>query len=168
MAKKQITTNSITLSMIEKISSLINSKWININGALYQPDVSLYMIADPLILSNILDNNLLSNIENNTDDEKEKYIHKYLQSLTDDAWININNTDTLYNSNGYNIDVFINDDTVKLTITKEMLLVKLRKADYNNISYKIFDNPWICVLQKKFINPIENHNVSFLSMYKII
>ena len=76
--------------------------------------------------------------------------------------------DTLFKGNV--IKVKVSDEfTYEIPINKNLLPLKLKKNEFNNIGYWIFNKPsLVLALRKRFDFPIEGYGFSMIRLFKII
>lgn len=90
----------------------------------------------------------------------------YEKYLNDENEIEIN-SDELYN--GKIININIENFEYPILINKDSFPCKLKKAEFKDISYSIFNNPnHILSLNKKFISDIEGGNFNMYRLFQII
>lgn len=87
-------------------------------------------------------------------------------SMIDTSWLDID-SETLYTGKIFNID--INGFEYQLTVNRDCLPVKLKKAEYSDIQYKVFTSPYhVLAIKKYFPYKIENCGFTMMRLFKII
>lgn len=114
------------------------------------------LIDDPDFKSNIKELDL-----NKESEIKLQSLFKYGGEL-DEGWLDID-IDVIYKGDIFevNIDGF----DYKLPIHRNLIPLKLRKAEYNNIKYKVFLNPNVLAIKKKFEFPVKEKDTETINDY---
>lgn len=90
---------------------------------------------------------------------------KYTSDLSTN-WLDLD-TDNLYQ--GDVLKITIDGFNYELSINKGLIPLKLRKAEYNNISYKVFkDEGYLLGLKKRFDYPLEGYGFTLVRIFQII
>lgn len=92
----------------------------------------------------------------------------YADSLDDIGWVEID-IDKFYK--GDIINIRPEGFEYNIPINKSLLPLKLRKAEYNNLSYRIFkgnNNTSIIALKKKFESKVEGCNYTLIRLFQIV
>lgn len=137
--------------------------------------------ADHVTIIISIDLDLLSKVSNDDDDlkehikpidltDKDQYDMARLLTVADDldsdAWVEPD-IDKLYNSKIVRIEVAGFDYDV--AIHKSFLPLKLKKAEFNDIKYRIFANPsLILAIKKRFDTKVENGSFSMIRVFQIV
>lgn len=102
--------------------------------------------------------------------EREKLsLYQYMEDIDDNTvWFNID-IDELFKGKIIRIKVSDNHE-YDIPINKNILPLKLKKSEFNEISYRVFRNKNIILaLKKKFIyNGIPNSNFTIIKLFKVI
>lgn len=172
MAKKQITIEMEIKSSLEKILSGSSSIYYNVNGILLSRtaiDRVLIVVPDKSLLTAMLDSKEI-NIEE-MDSTHKYYDHlyelfKYGEDLDNNEWIEL--TDELYN--GKIVYIKLKDSEDPIEITKDLLPIKLKKAEYTDIYYRIFVDKFatIVALRKDFKSINEGYSFTTLTLFRVI
>jgi len=92
-------------------------------------------------------------------------LFKYTSDLSNN-WLDLD-TNNLYQ--GDVLKITIDGFNYELSINKGLIPLKLRKAEYNNISYKIFkDEGYLLGLKKRFDYPLEGYGFTIVRIFQII
>jgi hypothetical protein len=139
-----------------------------------QPANRILIIPD-LILWNKLneDSEFIKEVDLNdrVQNYEAKYFFKYGEELKE-RWINIEVTEELFNGKIFNIKV--KDHEYHIRINKELMPLKLLKAEYNNISYRVSGkvnneyDPLTLSIQKRFEGAIEDTGFSMIRLFQIL
>ena len=90
----------------------------------------------------------------------------YSNDLNND-WFDFENPNDIYN--GKIINIKVRDDyEYDIPISKDLFPLKLKKNEYNELSYKVFNNPLILAIKKKFSYDIENTSFTIIRLYQIV
>lgn len=102
---------------------------------------------------------------NNHEDASKKYIFQFAEDLLS-GWIDI---DPEIFSKGKILKISYKDLEYPIPINKDLLPLKLRKAEWNNISYKIFTQKNLVLgLKKRFESTLEGYGFTIMNLYKIL
>lgn len=129
------------------------------------PDQDLWttIIDDEEMKKDITEANL-----NNPDDSELADLIKYCNDLDSPLWIELD-PEVLYKGKIIRVKVHDNFE-YDIPINRDLLPLKLKKAEYNNISYRIFmddESPVLCI-RKKFEYPLENGGFAMIRVFSII
>lgn len=134
------------------------------NSIVIIPEQELWMkmIDDP----DLKDHMKELNPEIPQDYEKLQLI-QYTADLDADTWIDVD-TDVLFKGKLFRISV--KGFEYELPINKGLLPLKLRKAEYNNISYRVFTKPNVVLsLKKRFDFPsVDECGFTMIRMFQVI
>lgn len=91
----------------------------------------------------------------------------YADDITDEAWIELD-SEKFYK--GQIINIRPEGFEYDIPINKDLLPFKLRKAEYNNISYKIFikNNSFVIALKKYFEPKLDECGFNIIRLFQII
>ncbi len=102
--------------------------------------------------------------------DKDQYslqeFFQYGDDLTKD-WFEID-TETLYKGSIYHL--LVNGFDYKIPVNRDLLPLKLKKAEYSHISYKVIINPTMLLLKKKFETEVPEIECNFtvMRLFKIL
>lgn len=134
------------------------------NSIVIIPDQSLWenLIDDPEIKDHLKEIN-----PENTEHYEKLQLLPYAENIDGDMWTNID-AEVLFRGKLFRISV--KGFEYELPINKGLLPMKLRKAEYNNISYHVFTKPNIVLsLKKRFDFPaIEECGFTMIRMFQVI
>lgn len=174
MAKKSKQSLEESIDIFKNVmerSSL--SDYLHVNRVLIsknQKDNSVLVTLDPVIWNNIIDDNDFKNKIReldlkNPDDEQYSKIYSYAIDVNNnDSWIELD-CDKLYS--GKIVKIKLDNFEYEISINKSLLPLKLRKSEFNNITYKIFDDMTLA-LNKRFNYPIEGCGFNVIRIFQII
>jgi len=151
MAKKKIPSMEDALNDFKSIMLRASlSDYLHVNGILISKnpkDVSVIIKPDKSLYKYI------------------EYI-KYTDESNKELWIDIN-CDDLYA--GKVISISVNGFNYEVSVNKNSVPLKLRKAEFNNISYRIFTNPkLILTLAKRFDGYVDDSSFTMFRLYQIL
>lgn len=91
----------------------------------------------------------------------------YGEDLTNEAWIDLD-AETLYN--GKIIKISIDGLEYDLSVNKNLIPLKLKKSEFNNISYRVFppDVRTVLALKKRFDYPLEGYGFTIIRLFQIV
>lgn len=91
----------------------------------------------------------------------------YVNDLTNEAWIELD-SEKFYK--GEIINIRPEGFEYNIPINKELLPFKLRKAEYNNFSYRIFinNNSFVIALKKYFEPKVDECGFTIIRLFQII
>jgi hypothetical protein len=171
MAKKTITPEMELKTAIESILNGSGSVYFNVNGILLSKnklDRIVIVVPDKLLLEGLIEDKTINIEELTIDHQYFKYynnLFKYGEGIDSDDWISLQ-SDELYAGN--TIDINIKDYECPIQINKDLLPIKLKKSEYENIFYRIFMDPLIIGLRKDFKSINEGYSFSMLTLFRII
>jgi len=175
MAKKKIPSMEDALNDFKSIMLRASlSDYLHVNGILISKnpkDVSVIIKPDKSLFQKILDDLELKDHITELDEsnsEEYKYIEyiKYTDESNKELWIDIN-CDDLYA--GKVISISVNGFNYEVSVNKNSVPLKLRKAEFNNISYRIFTNPkLILTLAKRFDGYVDDSSFTMFRLYQIL
>lgn len=114
-------------------------------------------------LMNVIDKSDIIPIDLNNPDHS---IYNEYSNYTDDPLIDID-TESLFK--GDILDIKINNFEYPVSISKDSFPFKLKKAEYNEIGYKIYNSPkHVLSLSKKFISTLDNHSFTLYRLFQIV
>lgn len=170
MAKKKEPTVDDALKSFKDIMNRAElSKFIYVNNKMISQNKagkSILIIVNQILWSKLIDDpEFKANIKeldlSKESESKLQPLFKYGDEL-EDGWINVD-TDIIYKGDIF--EVKINGFDYKLPIHRNLIPLKLRKAEYNNIKYKVFLNPNTLGIKKKFEFPIKEKDTDIINDY---
>lgn len=143
--------------------------YVYVNDVLQTSNIkgqNVFIIIDQLLWDPLTnDEEIKSKLQPLSMDGKEKMDlilkHSKMLFTNDDQWVQINDCEGFIKGTNM-IKVNVPNMEYDLTINKNLIPIKLRKAEANNISYKIFNsvNP-IIVVKKYFEYKIDDQDYGF-------
>lgn len=128
-------------------------------------DQSILIIPEFQLWNKITDDKeLIEHIKGIDVNSPDKGIFNYGEDLIN-GWLDIDPM-VIYNGSVFkiNIDSFV----YEFLINKNMIPLKLRKAEVNNISYKVFVTTHVLAIKKKFEFPVEGGSFSIMRLMQIL
>ena len=99
-----------------------------------------------------------------TDSDNLVNIQKITYIENTDDWLELD-SDILYS--GKVIKLTIEKLEYELNINKNVIPLKLKKAEFNNISYKVFPDMTLAI-RKRFVYPLDNCSFDIIRLFQII
>jgi hypothetical protein len=91
----------------------------------------------------------------------------YGEDLSDEWWIPIDINEELFTGKVFKIKLGGYD--YKIPINRDSMPLKLKKAEYNNVSYRVFKKPGMVLAIKKYFGfPIEGYGFTIMRMFQIV
>lgn len=176
MAKKKNTTVDDSLNYFKEImkrASLSNYLYVNEIMISQNPkNQSIIIIPEHELWLKIVDDeeikSQIKELDVNIPKERElNSLTVYGSDLNSKEWIDLD-IDSLFA--GKIIKVSIHDFDYDVPINKNLIPLKLKKSEYNNITYRIFknNNQLVLALKKTFTFSIDNCNFTIIRLFKII
>lgn len=161
---KEVVTRA-SLSNYYYVGNILLSKNINGNNILIIPDQELWnkLIEDKDLKDeyNLKEPDITNPEESNLPSWVE-----YGRDLTTD-WFPINIDADLYTGKVFRIK--INDYEYKISINRDLMPMKLKKSEYEGVSYKVFHKPLrILAIKKRFENVVEGYGFTIIRLFQII
>ncbi len=128
-------------------------------------DQSILIIPEFQLWDKITDDKeLFEHIKEIDVNSPDKELFNYGEDLTN-GWLDIDPM-VIYNGSVFkiNIDSFV----YEFLINKNMIPLKLKKAEVNNISYKVFVTTHVLAIKKKFEFPVEGGSFSIMRLMQIL
>ena len=175
MAKKKIQSIEDALNTFKDVmlrASLTN--YLYVNGILLSKNKNgstIIIVPDKTLWLKIIDDtDLKPNIKELDASNPTEYelfnVIKYVDDLSPDKWLQLNG-ESIYAGEMVQITISENHK-YNIQLNKGLIPLKLKKAEYNNISYRIFTNPYILALHKRFDGPVEDSSFSIIRLFNII
>ena len=122
-------------------------------------EFKLLIIPDKSLWDKILEKNILNNIENATQE-----LSKYFYYADDENWIDVEIDDDFLK--GRMIEIKIDSYEYFINLNRDLMALKLKKAEYNNVSYKIYlGKVNILALRKRFDS---EYGFNIIRLFKIV
>lgn len=174
MATKKIPSVEDALNYFKDVmrrSSLENYVFVNRIALSKNPKgQSVIIVPDETLWCKIIDDSDLKdrfrelNPTDSADSNTMKLI-TYGEDLTND-WFEINPEEIF---TGEIFKLILDGFDYDIPLSKNMLPLKLRKAEFNNIAYRVFTSPiTVLALKKKFESPVEGCNFTMIRILQIL
>lgn len=174
MAQKKIPSIDDAVKIFKDVTRRASlSDYIYVNNSLISTNPkgnSIIIVPDQTLWSHIIDDPELKDhlkeldVTNPEEYEKSKLL-QYASDFSNDSWVEAD-SDALFSGKLLNIDV--DGFEYKISINKGLIPLKLRKAEYNSISYRVFPDS-VLSLKKQFdFAPIENCGFAMIRMFQMI
>ena len=170
MGKKIITAEHETKTAEETILRGSASIYYNVNGILLSKnklDGILVVVPNKPLLEKLLENKNINIEELLMDNLDFKYFNglfKYGEDLDDDRWILLPDNFC----EGHKVEIILKDYDFPVDISNSLLPVKLKKSEFGDITYRIFIDPLVIGLKKKFKSINEGYGFSMLRLFRVV
>lgn len=144
------------------VNRTLISKTKNDNSVLVIPDQSLW--EGLLEKSNVKDHFKPLDL-NRPDHQQISSICKYGNDLANEAWVDAD-SELLYK--GKVIKIKVDGLDYSIDINKNLIPLKLKKAEFNNIAYRVFLDDRMFVLKKRFDYALEDLGFTIIRLFKIV
>lgn len=173
MAKKKESSIGDAINIFEDVmtrSSL--SDYIHVNRTILSKSDKGYSVI--IVIDQSLWNALLEKEEfkeklkefNISDNENiDTKIFTYGDDINNNLWIDVD-LESLYA--GKVVKINIDNLEYDITIHKNVIPLKLKKGEFNNIKYRVFTNDMTLALSKRFEYPLEDLGFTIIRLFKII
>jgi hypothetical protein len=101
----------------------------------------------------------------NAEQYKLHHYFKYGNDLEED-WFPIEIKEELFSGKIFKIR--LHDREYEIPINRELMPLKLKKAEYDNVSYKIFTDPLILAIKKRFDFTMEGYGFTIMRLFQVI
>ena len=131
------------------------------NGKLMTDDqgFTLLILPDKTLWENLLLKKVLKDVEPVTSEQSQ-----YFSYAAEDNWIDVDIDEEFLK--GKMLEIKINDFEYMVNLNRDLMALKLRKAEYNHISYKIYLGKInILALKKRFES---EYGFSIIRLFKIV
>ena len=168
MAKKRESGIEDAINIFEDVMHrALLSDYLNVNRTLLSKnpkDHSIIIPVDQTLWNGIMDKSEIKDhiTEAKPEDSKNAIYGGELNSKT---WIELD-VDDLYM--GKIIKINIDDFDYPISVNKTLIPLKLKKAEFNNITYRVFPDDMVLALQKRFIYPLEDLSFSIIRIFNIV
>ena len=130
-----------------------------------QKDQSIIMVMEhPLWNKLTEDNEFMKNVTEMDINSSDRNLLKYSENL-DVGWLEVD-PQTIFN--GLTFKITVKGFVYELLINKNMIPLKLKKAEVNNIQYKIFSDPYVLAIRKKFVSPVDGGSFTIMRLMQIL
>ena len=148
------------------------SNYLHVNRTLLSKnnnDNSVIINIDPILWNSIIElpefkDNIKELDITKAEDSSLIELCSYCDSSSD-SWVELN-SDELYA--GKILKISIQNLEYELTISKALIPLKLKKAEFNNISYRIIPDKMILALKKRFEYPLEEYGFDIIRIFQIV
>jgi len=175
MGKKKLPSIQDALESFKNVmtrSSLSNYVHVNTRMLSKSPKgYSVLIIPDQQLWDLIIEDETLHPNMKELDltDPKEAEMNElfvYGDDLENKCWIE---ADPLVLLSGKVFKIKIHGFEYEIPINRDLLPLKLRKAEYNNIMYRVFTNPNVVLgLKKRFNSPVEGGGFTIMRLFKVL
>ena len=110
------------------------------------------------------DQEFMKNVKEIDINDPDKDLLLYGEKL-DGTWLEV---DTQSVMAGLIFKVTVDSLMYELLINKNMIPLKLKKAEANNISYRVFSSPDVLALKKLFESPVEGGSFTIMRLMQIL
>jgi len=149
-----------TLSSYYHVNNIILSKNDDGNTILIVPDLTLW--------NSILDEKDIEvkELDISVPEEAENLQwFRYGEDLGD-GWYDIDVSEELFTGKIFQIKV--KDLEYSIPINRELMPMKLKKAEYVNVSYRVFGKPLVLAIKKRFDFPVEDTGFTMIRLFQVI
>jgi hypothetical protein len=177
MAKKKLPSVEDAIKSFKEVmhrASLIS--YFNVNRTLVcrtKEKVLLIIIPDQSLWEKIVDDQelLFKELDITTDDGKEsmKYLEETLKyEALEDGWITIGVTEELFSGKVFKIKR--NKVEYEIPINRDLMPLKLKKAEYDKLSYRITISKTkpLLFIRKRFDGIIDDYGFTIIRLFKVI
>lgn len=171
MAKKKEPSFDEALNIFNDVmqrASLTNYDYVN-NILISKNDKgTVWIIPDRLICENVFSNNKeLKEVSPTTEDGLNLIkITSLLNDIDSDDWIEID-PNVIYN--GSIMNIFIDGFDYDIRINRNLIPLKLRKAEVNNIAYRLFNKENLILgLKKRFEYALPEMGFTLVRLFQIL
>ncbi|MCM1215425.1 MAG: hypothetical protein NC548_13010 [Lachnospiraceae bacterium] len=176
MAKKKLPSIEDALELFKQVmtrSSLSNYVYVNNTMLTKSPKgYSVVIIPEQELWNKIIeDESLKSDMreldEDNQNDAAQKELIVYGDQINDNGWIEAD-PNVLFAGKVFKIK--IHGFEYEIPINRDLLPLKLRKAEYNNIAYRVFTAPSVVLaLKKKFdYKDVDGGGFTIMRLFKVL
>lgn len=155
--------NRANLSKFVNYENILAGKNKDNKTVVVIPDIPLWnaILEDPELKENITKYNENSYLDLTVED-----LVRYTSDFNSPAWIDLDTT-TIYE--GKMIELRVNEVEYEIPISRDCLPLKLKKAECNNLTYRIFGSPILTLgIKKYFPFKVPGCDVTMMRMFRII
>jgi len=184
MAKKKIPTVEDAVKALKDIldRAFVDS-YRSVNNIMLFEDkngMSILVVPDQTLATEVFKGEEIPGAEldlSNPSDVEHQWKFQYAEDLVEN-WVAIEATEDLFNGKLFKITV--RDTEYRITINKELMPLKLKKAEYKDISYRTFGTrsrnmesyiektPLILAIKKRFDSPVEDCGFTLIRLFQIV
>lgn len=171
MAKKVISPQTVVEQWKEVTQRASLSSYYNVNGTLVSKNnkgkILLVVMDIPLLALILADKDIDVKEFDISDPETKEYRawFEYGSKLDGDGWLSLVDDTGFYD--GKVIEIVINGHDFPVIISKELLPLKLKKAEFEMVEYRVFTDPGVLAIRKRY-QPLENHGFTIMRLFQII
>jgi len=184
MAKKKIPVVADAVkALMDILDRAFVSSYLSVNNIMLFEDkngISILVVPDQTLATEVFKSYEIDGREldlSNPAEIEHQWKFQYGEDLKEN-WIPIDVTDDLFNGKLFKITV--KDTEYNITINKELMPVKLKKAEYKDISYRTFGTrsrkmdsyiektPLILAIKKRFDSPVEDCGFTMIRLFQIV
>ena len=168
--KKELTIEDVVKSFQDVIKRASLNNFYYINNIILSKDNNyrLLLIPDQSLWEKLINDKIIDmkeiNLENPEEYEEVKWF-RYGEEKINPDWINIDVTEDLFTGKIFKIK--LKSHTYDIPINRDLMPLKLKKAEYDNVSYKVFNNPLVLGIKKRF-NVMEDCGFTIIRLFQII
>ena len=147
------------------------SDYLHVNKTLLSKSpkgYSVLILIDQTLWNALLENeefkNHLKEFNSFGSESEDNKIFSYGTNLTD-AWIDLD-IDSLYT--GKVVKININGLEYDAEVHKNLIPLKLKKSEFNNIQYQVLTDSMTLILRKRFEYSLEDHGFTIIRAFQII
>ncbi len=156
-------TRRASLSDYSNVENVLLSKNARDHSILIIPEVALWnaILDDPELKEHIKPLDLTNPAE-----KALEILFQFGTGLDDESWVDID-ADILFSGKIFKIT--IHGFEYEVPINKNCLPIQLRKAEYNNIKFKVFTKPYnVLAIKKYFPFPVEGAGFTMMRLFQVI
>jgi hypothetical protein len=90
---------------------------------------------------------------------------KYGENIEEDKWFTLLDDERLYE--GKTIEIPIAGHPIPIVIHKDLIPLRLRKAEFNSIAYRVFVDPLLFGIKKRF-ELLEGYGFTIMRLFQIV
>ncbi len=176
MAKKKVITGEDALKLFKDLTErMCLSDYYNVNSVLLSEITKdnnvwrVLLVPDQKLWELVVDSNALMYRELNILNPNEKDLQQWVRygnDLNNDMWMRIENPLELFQGNVIKINISNRDYSIP--ITRELLPVKLKKAEYDDIYYRIFIDPFLVLAIRKRFEILPEFGFDLIRLFRIV
>ena len=164
MAKKKLPGIEAVVKLFKDVMQRASlSSYYHVNGIMLSKntdDHTILIVPDISLWNKLIEDSELSIQEldiTKPDQAKEQLLFQYGESISEGTWDVIDLSEDLYSGKLFKIS--IKDHEYQIALNRDLMPLKLKKAEYDNVSYRIFSTykkSLILAIKKRFEIPIVN------------
>lgn len=110
------------------------------------------------------DKSFMTDVKEVDMNDPDKDLFNYADGI-DSGWIELDSQKVF---SGEIIKITIEGFVYDFPINKGMIPLKLKKAEVNNISYRVFTSPYVLGIKKKFVSPVDGGSFTIMRLMQIL